>query len=171
MAPGGQLFTLAVLTIAAHFGGWLMLKVTTLPALIGMLIVGVALKNVGFVNFDKDYMKVGSYIRYVKRFTFLIWGDHVLLLMKTYKIYLLFIDVLVRTRIYYLIHSFYCRKIALTIILTRAGLDLDPHAMKKYFLTVIKLALIPWTFECVLCAVLSHFFLQLPWDWGKHFSV
>lgn len=66
VAPGGQLFTLAVLTIAAHFGGWLMLKVTTLPALIGMLIVGIALKNVGFVNFDKDYMKVCSVIRYLR---------------------------------------------------------------------------------------------------------
>ncbi|KAL0849107.1 hypothetical protein ABMA28_013464 [Loxostege sticticalis] len=120
VAPGGQLFTLAVLTIAAHFGGWLMLKVTTLPALIGMLIVGIALKNVGFVNFDKDYMKVCSVIR----------------------------------------------KFALTIILTRAGLDLDPNAMRKLFFTVIKLALVPWTFECVLCASLSHFILGLPWDWA-----
>ncbi|XP_063838814.1 sodium/hydrogen exchanger 9B2-like isoform X2 [Ostrinia nubilalis] len=120
VAPGGQLFTLAVLTIAAHFGGWLMLKVTTLPALIGMLIVGIILKNVGFVNFDKDYMKVCSIIR----------------------------------------------KIALTIILTRAGLDLDPHAMKKFFLTVIKLALVPWTFEFVLSAVLSHYIFSLPWDWS-----
>ncbi|CAG9784496.1 unnamed protein product [Diatraea saccharalis] len=120
VAPGGQLFTLAALTIAAHFGGWLMVKVTTLPQLIGMLIVGLVLKNIGFVNFDEHYMKVCSYIR----------------------------------------------KIALTIILTRAGLDLDPHAMRKFFLTVIKLALVPWTFECVLCAVLAHFFLGLPWDWA-----
>lgn len=63
-APGGQLFMLAVLTIAAHFGGWLMVKVTTLPALIGMLIVGIILKNIGFVNFDSDYQHVTSYIRY-----------------------------------------------------------------------------------------------------------
>ncbi|XP_068621556.1 sodium/hydrogen exchanger 9B2-like isoform X2 [Battus philenor] len=119
-APGGQLFTLAVLTIAAHFGGWLMVKVTTLPALIGMLIVGIVMKNVGFVNFDSNYERVCSYIR----------------------------------------------KIALTIILTRAGLDLDPVAMKKFFLTVIKLALIPWTFECVLCAVMSNLLLGLPWDWA-----
>ncbi|KAL4704048.1 hypothetical protein ACJJTC_001970 [Scirpophaga incertulas] len=120
VAPGGQLFTLAVLTIAAYFGGWLMLKITTLPQLIGMLIVGLILKNVGFVNFDEKYMKVCSYIR----------------------------------------------KIALTIILTRAGLDLDPHAMKKFFFTVIKLALVPWIFECVLSAVLAHYFLDLPWDWA-----
>ncbi|CAK1603264.1 unnamed protein product [Parnassius mnemosyne] len=119
-APGGQLFMLAVLTIASYFGGWLMVKVTTLPALIGMLIVGIVMKNVGFVNFDENYQHVCSYIR----------------------------------------------KIALTIILTRAGLDLDPVAMKKIFFTVIKLALVPWTFECVLCAVMSNLLLGLPWDWA-----
>lgn len=63
-APGGQLFTLAVLTIVAYFGGWLLLKVTTLPALIGMLIVGIIMKNVGFVNFDDSFNHVTSYIRY-----------------------------------------------------------------------------------------------------------
>ncbi|CAH2066549.1 unnamed protein product, partial [Iphiclides podalirius] len=109
-APGGQLFTLAVLTIAAYFGGWIMVKVTTLPALIGMLIVGIVMKNIGFVNFDENYLHVCSYIR--------------------------------------------------------AGLDLDPVALKKYFLTVIKLALIPWTFECVLCAVMANLLLGLPWDWA-----
>ncbi|CAH0700695.1 unnamed protein product [Spodoptera exigua] len=119
-APGGQLFSFAVLTIAAYFGGWLMLKITTLPALIGMLIVGIIMKNAGLVNFDETYQHVASYIR----------------------------------------------KIALTIILTRAGLDLDPNAMKKYFLTVIKLALVPWTFECILCAVLAYFLLGLPWNWA-----
>lgn len=62
-APGGQLFTLAVITIAAYFGGWLMMKITTLPALIGMLFVGIILKNIGFVNFDETYMHVASYIR------------------------------------------------------------------------------------------------------------
>ncbi|XP_026738397.1 sodium/hydrogen exchanger 9B2-like isoform X1 [Trichoplusia ni] len=119
-APGGQLFSFAVLTIVAYFGGWLMLKITTLPSLIGMLIVGIIMKNIGFVNFDETYQHVASYIR----------------------------------------------KIALTIILTRAGLDLDPNAMKKYFFTVIKLALVPWTFECVLCAIMAYFFLGLPWDWA-----
>ncbi|XP_060802236.1 sodium/hydrogen exchanger 9B2 isoform X2 [Amyelois transitella] len=119
-APGGQLFMFAVLTIAAYFGGWLLVKLTTLPALIGMLIVGIVMKNIGFVEFDPTYQKVCSYIR----------------------------------------------KIALTIILTRAGMDLDPTAMKKVFFTVIKLALIPWTFECILCAVMGNLLLGLPWDWA-----
>lgn len=62
--PGGQLFTLAILTLAAHLGGWALQKTTTLPALIGMLIMGVIMKNVGFVHFDKDYQHVVSHIRY-----------------------------------------------------------------------------------------------------------
>lgn len=63
VSPGSQLFDLAALTIAAHLGGWLMLKVTTLPGLIGMLAVGILSKNVGFVDFDKDYQHVCSFIR------------------------------------------------------------------------------------------------------------
>uniref|UniRef100_A0A1E1WMY9 Cation/H+ exchanger transmembrane domain-containing protein n=1 Tax=Pectinophora gossypiella TaxID=13191 RepID=A0A1E1WMY9_PECGO len=119
-APGGQLFTLAVLTIAAHLTGWAVLKVTTLPGLIGMLLLGIVFKNVGLVHFDKDYMVVVSYIR----------------------------------------------KISLTILLIRAGMDLDPHAMRKHFLTVIKLSLVPWTFEFVLFGVLVYFLLGMPWDWA-----
>lgn len=39
-APGGQLFSLVVLAVAANFGGWL-ISLTTLPRLIGMLAVGI----------------------------------------------------------------------------------------------------------------------------------
>lgn len=39
-APGGRLFNLVVLTVAADFGGFLM-SLTTLPRLIGMLITGI----------------------------------------------------------------------------------------------------------------------------------
>lgn len=53
-APGGELFTLAVLALAAHFGGILMVKITTLPALIGMLLVGILMQNVGWVNLPDD---------------------------------------------------------------------------------------------------------------------
>ncbi|KAF5286799.1 hypothetical protein FQR65_LT02217 [Abscondita terminalis] len=83
-APGGQLFQLILLTICAHFGGWL-ISLTTLPALIGMLFTGLLFQNVGFVNFDDSFKMVTKELR----------------------------------------------KIALVIILTRAGLDLDPQALKR----------------------------------------
>lgn len=47
-APGGQLFSLVVLTVAANFGGFLV-SLTTLPRLIGMLVVGIAFQ-VSIIN-------------------------------------------------------------------------------------------------------------------------
>lgn len=60
----------------------------------------------------------------------------------------------------------YMRKFALVIILIRAGLEMDHHAFKKIWLTIIKLGLVPWTVECTLCAVLSHFFFEMAWMWA-----
>lgn len=118
-APGGQLFGLVVLTVAANFGGWLM-SLTRLPGLIGMLLVGVLFQNVGWVNLDGEFAFIAADLR----------------------------------------------KIALTIILIRAGLEMDPQAFKKVYKTVLKLGLVPWAFECVTVAVLTYFFLGLPWLWA-----
>lgn len=59
-----------------------------------------------------------------------------------------------------------CRKIALVIILTRAGLDLDPNALKRLRVTVPKLGLIPWVVEATVVAVMTQYLLGLPWIWG-----
>lgn len=61
-APGGPLFGLATLCIAAHFGGWLM-SLTTLPALIGMLLTGLLLQNVGVIDISDKYHEVVSDLR------------------------------------------------------------------------------------------------------------
>ncbi|XP_061175552.1 sodium/hydrogen exchanger 9B2-like [Saccostrea echinata] len=58
------------------------------------------------------------------------------------------------------------RRIALTVILIRAGLGLDPVALRKLSRTVIKLAFLPCISESVTCAVTSHFLIGLPWDWA-----
>ncbi|XP_012056551.1 PREDICTED: mitochondrial sodium/hydrogen exchanger 9B2 [Atta cephalotes] len=118
-APGGQLFGLAVVCIAAYFGGWLF-SLTTLPALIGMLITGLILQNVGLVKIEGQYTSVVSNLR----------------------------------------------KIALVIILVKAGLDLDPVALKKLKVTVPKLGLIPWVVETIVVAVSTKYLLDLPWVWG-----
>ncbi|XP_067206399.1 sodium/hydrogen exchanger 9B2 isoform X2 [Linepithema humile] len=118
-APGGPLFGLAALSIAAYFGGWL-ISLTTLPALIGMLITGLILQNVGLVAIDGQYAVVVANLR----------------------------------------------KIALVIILTRAGLDLDPAALKRLKVTVPKMGLIPWLVEATVMAVMTKFLLHLPWIWG-----
>jgi NhaP-type Na+/H+ or K+/H+ antiporter len=58
------------------------------------------------------------------------------------------------------------RKVALVIILTRAGLDLDSAALKRMCITVPKLGLVPWVVECTVIAVMTHYLLGLPWIWA-----
>lgn len=43
---------------------------------------------------------------------------------------------------------------------------MDSDAFKKIWLTILKLGLVPWTAECVLCAVLAHFFFSMEWMWA-----
>lgn len=66
------------------------------------------------------------------------------------------------------LYLFFClRKIALVIILTRAGLGLDAKVLKKHYKAVLKLGLLPWLVECIAIAVTSHFLIHLPWIWGE----
>jgi len=58
------------------------------------------------------------------------------------------------------------RQIALTVILIRAGLGLDPQALKKLSCVVIRLAFSPCLAECAAEAIAAHFLLGFPWVWG-----
>jgi NhaP-type Na+/H+ or K+/H+ antiporter len=58
------------------------------------------------------------------------------------------------------------RKIALVIILTRAGLGLDSAALKRMRVTVPILGLVPWAMECTIIAIMTHYLLGLPWIWA-----
>ncbi|PSN35039.1 Sodium/hydrogen exchanger 9B2 [Blattella germanica] len=58
------------------------------------------------------------------------------------------------------------RKFALVIILIRAGLGLDPVALKRLSGMVMRLAIIPSIVEVSATAVMAYFFLDLPWIWG-----
>ncbi|XP_049855508.1 sodium/hydrogen exchanger 9B2-like [Schistocerca gregaria] len=118
-APGGQLFQLAVLALAAHVGGWLAALVR-LPALVGMLVVGIACQNLGLFHLEDAYEEVCSVLRHV----------------------------------------------ALVIILTRAGLDLDPPSLRRLAVHVLKLGLLPWLAECAVVTVATALLLGLPWVWA-----
>ena len=52
------------------------------------------------------------------------------------------------------------------MILTRAGLSLDPVALKRLSLIVPRQAFIPSLVEAALITVVSHFILPLPWIWA-----
>ncbi|XP_061175660.1 sodium/hydrogen exchanger 9B2-like [Saccostrea echinata] len=58
------------------------------------------------------------------------------------------------------------RKIALTVILLRAGLGLDPVALRKLSLTVLRVALVPCLFEVAANAVTANLLLAMPWTWS-----
>ncbi|XP_066089572.1 sodium/hydrogen exchanger 9B1 isoform X1 [Saccopteryx bilineata] len=58
------------------------------------------------------------------------------------------------------------RNIALTIILIRAGLGLDPQALKHLKGICLRLSVGPCLIEACSTAVISHFLMNFPWQWG-----
>ncbi|KAK8395971.1 hypothetical protein O3P69_005218 [Scylla paramamosain] len=58
------------------------------------------------------------------------------------------------------------RNLALVIILLRAGLGLDPAALRQLSLMVVRLAFSPCVVETLVVAVVTHLLLGFPWLWG-----
>ncbi|CAL1543252.1 unnamed protein product [Lymnaea stagnalis] len=58
------------------------------------------------------------------------------------------------------------RSIALTVILLRAGLGLDPAALKRLSFVVPRLAFCPSVVEVIVDGVAAHFVLDFPWTWA-----
>ncbi|XP_063166803.1 sodium/hydrogen exchanger 9B2-like [Candoia aspera] len=58
------------------------------------------------------------------------------------------------------------RNIALSIILALAGLGLDPKALSKLKGICFRLSMGPCITEACSTAVISHFLLDFPWEWG-----
>lgn len=56
--------------------------------------------------------------------------------------------------------------IALVVILLRAGLGLDPAALKELSFMVLRLAFTPCIVETVTVATVTHLLLGFPWLWG-----
>ncbi|XP_034826741.1 sodium/hydrogen exchanger 9B2-like isoform X2 [Maniola hyperantus] len=120
LSLNGELLSMTILVIAAYLIGWIWLKITTLPALIGMLLTGILFQNLHLVHMTDTYRKLNQDLR----------------------------------------------KIALVIILTRAGLGLNAEVLKKHYVAVLQLGLLPWLVECIAISVTSHYLLHLPWIWG-----
>ncbi|KAJ8929707.1 hypothetical protein NQ314_017581 [Rhamnusium bicolor] len=69
--PDGKLFQLILLSICAHFGGWLM-SLTTLPALVGMLSTGLLFQNIKIVNIDESFTEIINELSHVALVVILI---------------------------------------------------------------------------------------------------
>ncbi|OWA52319.1 Mitochondrial sodium/hydrogen exchanger 9B2 [Hypsibius exemplaris] len=118
--PGGNVFALFVLVIAAMLGGFLV-SLIKLPPLLGMLIMGCLLRNIPVVNYAKDISPTWSSI---------------------------------------------LRNVALTVILTRAGLGLDSRALRKLSKSVLLLAFLPCAAEAGIVGLAAYFILSFPWLWA-----
>ncbi|KAI8793850.1 mitochondrial sodium/hydrogen exchanger 9B2, partial [Biomphalaria glabrata] len=57
-------------------------------------------------------------------------------------------------------------QIALTVILTRAGLGLDPKALRRLSFVVLRLAFLPCLTETIIDGIASHLILGFPWQWA-----
>ncbi|XP_011416874.3 sodium/hydrogen exchanger 9B2 [Magallana gigas] len=119
--PGGNFFSLLVLFVLCVIGGRL-ISLANLPPLLGMLIVGVLLRNVPGIKI------VGESIDPK-------WSGHL-------------------------------RKLALTVILLRAGLGLDIVKLRKLSFAVLRLAFTPCLCEAITVGIVSHFLLGFPWTWS-----
>ncbi|GFN81860.1 mitochondrial sodium/hydrogen exchanger 9b2-like, partial [Plakobranchus ocellatus] len=118
--PGGSMYPMLILFIGAWCGGYI-IKPTTLPPLLGMLIVGCMLANVPGIDVANDINPA--------------WSST-------------------------------ARSIALTVILTRAGLGLDPVALKRLSLLVLRLAFLPSLAEVVVDGVAAKLILGFSWTWA-----
>ncbi|XP_027454326.1 sodium/hydrogen exchanger 9B2 isoform X3 [Zalophus californianus] len=58
------------------------------------------------------------------------------------------------------------RSMALSVILVRAGLGLDSKALKKLKGVCVRLSMGPCLVEACTSALLAHFLMGLPWQWG-----
>ena len=54
----------------------------------------------------------------------------------------------------------------MVVILIRAGLGLDPVALRKLSCAVFRLAFSPCLAEMTTAAIASHLLLGFPWLWG-----
>eukprot|EP01066_Platyproteum_vivax_P017507 Platyproteum_vivax@DN7383_c0_g1_i2.p1 len=59
-----------------------------------------------------------------------------------------------------------CRNTGLFVIMLRAGLGVDLHALKRRLGHVLALGFVPMTIEAIVVAVLGRFMLNMPWVWS-----
>ncbi|XP_039257713.1 sodium/hydrogen exchanger 9B2-like [Styela clava] len=62
--------------------------------------------------------------------------------------------------------SWSLRTLALAVILTRAGLELDPKAMEKVKWAVVRLAFLPCLGETCMIGIFGHLIMGFPWEWS-----
>ncbi|CAH8826819.1 unnamed protein product [Trichobilharzia szidati] len=139
-----------------------------LPGLLGMLLGGLFLRNIGSLLIPQRIFHAGK----LPNGSYPLGSDLVSSNMSQFSDseYPFNIDD-TRTQFAALLLvnpdlSGILRQLALTTILTRAGLGLDPQALKQVCGSVFRLAFIPCLSEAASLMLFSHLFIGWPWAWG-----
>ncbi|CAL8089022.1 unnamed protein product [Calicophoron daubneyi] len=144
------------------------MELLRLPGLLGMLIGGMALRNVGSLLIDENVyheLPNGSYPYpadmsdpfSLNRPANATDQPFDLKDARTQMAALLFVNPAL---------SGILRQLALTTILTRAGLGIDPTTLKEVCGSVFRLAFIPCIVEAMALMLASRFIIGWPWAWG-----
>ena len=186
-APGGTVFALLVLIILALLGGQLVKYLgvllskifrvnISLPPLLGMLVVGIALKNVpynfgqfgraectrdhrnrSFVDSINDLDSIEEHGAFKRSITYDDWSedwDNSSVVEDCSPKYIGHeLDPLIARQL---------RTLCLAVILIRAGLEMDPCALWRLSGMVLRATFIPCFVEAAAVAVLSFLLLDFP---------
>ena len=184
-APGGNIFALLILILFALIGGVLVrvfdvilhkcCKIDLrLPALLGMLVVGIMLKNIPYNVYEMGQTECMDYNQTVggeeiqHQWKRSIPEDPV----EDDTVHIEDTTSIVICEPRYIGHdldpkiSTMLRTICLTVILLMAGLEIDPVALWNLSGMVLRATFIPCFVECIVIAVMSNLVLGFPWTVG-----
>eukprot|EP00092_Neocalanus_flemingeri_P050709 GFUD01058718.1.p1 GENE.GFUD01058718.1~~GFUD01058718.1.p1 ORF type:complete len:639 (-),score=161.46 GFUD01058718.1:66-1982(-) len=181
--PGGNIFALLILILFALLGG-VLVRVFDLiihkcckielriPALLGMLVVGILLKNIPYNMYEleqikcKDFNSTTVEEEIQRQWKRSIPAKHV----EDINSQITMVDNNCDPR--YIGHdldpkiSTMLRTICLTVILLMAGLEIDPVALWNLSGMVLRATFIPCFVECIVIAIMSNLVLGFPWTVG-----
>ncbi|KAF5405483.1 Sodium/hydrogen exchanger domain-containing protein 1 [Paragonimus heterotremus] len=150
-----------------------LMELMHLPGLLGMLLGGLALRNIGLVLipenvYHEGYRPNGSYLM-TSDLSKLNDTEYLESFGSSSDIQFDVRDPLTQLAALLLVNpslSGILRQLALTTILSRAGLGLDPATLKQVCGSVFRLALIPCFCEAFTLMLVTRFLIGWPWSWG-----
>ncbi|XP_069702876.1 sodium/hydrogen exchanger 9B2-like isoform X3 [Periplaneta americana] len=136
---------------------------------LGLMLWGLAAAKLGpMAGPDGQLFRIGllGVVAHLVGFAVGLTGLPPLLGMMVAGVILRNVDVVVVTGPYLDVASA-IREMALVVILIRAGLELDPIALKRLGGMVLRIAICPAVVEAVCVAAITNILLDLPWIWGS----
>jgi len=180
-APGGNIFALLILILFSLIGGvlvrvfdWIVDKCCKidlrLPALLGMLVVGIMLKNIPYNVYEMGQLECMEYNQTESTEEIQHQWKRSIPEETNTEDTVQAEEVNCEPR--YIGHeldpkiSTMMRTICLTVILLMAGLEIDPVALWNLSGMVLSATFVPCFVECIVIAIMSNLVLGFPWTVG-----